>query len=52
MYKLTDIYKQIREEETAAQVAQYKIFFDMDGVICDFDRRFEQFGGMPPKEYE
>ena len=40
-YKLTDIYKQIREEETAAQVSQYKIFCDMDGVLCDFDRRFE-----------
>lgn len=51
-YKLTDIYKQIKEEETAAQVAQYKIFCDMDGVLCDFDRRFEQFGGMSPKEYE
>ena len=24
----------------------------MDGVICDFDKRFEQFGGMFPKEYE
>jgi len=52
MYKLTDIYKQIREEETATQVSQYKIFCDMDGVLCDFDRRFEQFGGMSPKEYE
>jgi hypothetical protein len=52
MYKLTDIYKQIKEEETAAQVSQYKIFCDMDGVLCDFDRRFEQFGGMSPQEYE
>lgn len=24
----------------------------MDGVLCDFDRRFEQFGGMLPSEYE
>ena len=24
----------------------------MDGVLCDFDRRFEQIGGMPPKSYE
>jgi FMN phosphatase YigB (HAD superfamily) len=52
MYKLTDIYKQIKEEETAAQVSQYKIFCDMDGVLCDFDRRFEQFGGMLPEEYK
>lgn len=52
MYKLTDLYRQIKEEEQATQVAQYKIFCDMDGVLCDFDRRFEQFGGMGPREYE
>lgn len=52
MYKLSDIYKQLKEEEQAAQIAQYKIYCDMDGVLCDFDRRFEQFGGMPPSEYE
>ena len=51
-YKLTDIYRQIKEEETAAQVSQYKIYCDMDGVLCDFDRRFEQFGGINPNEYE
>jgi hypothetical protein len=51
-YKLTDLYKQLKEEEQATQVSQYKIFCDMDGVLCDFDRRFEQFGGMKPKEYE
>jgi hypothetical protein len=51
MYKLTDIYRQIKEEETAAQVSQYKIYCDMDGVLCDFDRRFEQFGGMGPSAY-
>jgi len=52
MYKLTTLYKQLKEEEQAAQVAKYKIFCDMDGVLCDFDRRFEQFAGMSPKEYE
>ena len=52
MYKLTDLYKQIKEEEQVLQVSQYKIFCDMDGVLCDFDRRFEQFGGMSPSEYE
>lgn len=51
-YKLTDLYKQLKEEEQAAQVSQYKIYCDMDGVLCDFDRRFEQFGGMSSKEYE
>lgn len=52
MYKLTDLYRQLKEEEQAAQVSQYKIYCDMDGVICDFDKRFEQFGGMSPKTYE
>ena len=51
-YRLTDIYRQIKEEEQAAQVSQYKIFCDMDGVLCDFDARLEQFGGMLPQEYE
>lgn len=51
-YKLTDIYRQLKEEEQAIQVSQYKIYCDMDGVLCDFDRRFDQFGGMSPKEYE
>lgn len=53
-YKLTDIYKQIKEEEAAAALPkqQYKIYCDMDGVLCDFDKRFEQFSGMSPKEYE
>lgn len=52
MYKLTDLYKQIKEEAQAIQISQYKIFCDMDGVLCDFDNRFEQFSGMPPREYE
>lgn len=52
MYKLTDLYKQIKEETQVAQAAQYKIYCDMDGVLCDFDRRFEQFGGMLPDEYK
>jgi len=52
MYKLTTIYKQIKEEEKASQLSKYIIFCDMDGVICDFDKRFEQFGGMSPRAYE
>jgi hypothetical protein len=52
MYKLTDIYRQIKEEEIASPTQQYKIYCDMDGVLCDFDRRFDQFGGIPSKEYE
>ena len=40
MYKLTDIYRQIKEEE---QASQYKIYCDMDGVLCDFDKQFKQY---------
>ncbi len=41
--KLTDIYKQLKEEEaTPTEPAQqYKIYCDMDGVIADFDKRFK-----------
>ena len=41
--KLTDIYKQLKEEEvTQTEPAQqYKIYCDMDGVIADFDKRFK-----------
>jgi FMN phosphatase YigB (HAD superfamily) len=49
MYKLTDIYKQIKEEE---QTSQYKIYCDMDGVLCDFDRQFKQYSKMDPKTFE
>ena len=52
MYKLTALYKQLKEEEQAAQVAQYKIFCDMDGVLTDFNKRFEYFGGLTPDEYQ
>jgi len=30
----------------------YKIYCDMDGVLTDFEKRFEHFTGMKPKEYE
>jgi len=47
MYKLTDIYQQIKEEQS-----QYKIYCDMDGVIADFDNRFQQVTYMYPLGYE
>ena len=46
---LSEIYKEIIEQE---ETSQYKIYCDMDGVLCDFNKRFEEFGKMPPKEYE
>ena len=40
-YKLTDLYKQIKEESTEPEVQQYQIYCDMDGVLCNFDKRFK-----------
>lgn len=30
----------------------YKIYCDMDGVLTNFEARFEHFAGMKPSEYE
>jgi hypothetical protein len=30
----------------------YSIYIDMDGVLCDFEERFEHFTGMHPQEYK
>jgi FMN phosphatase YigB (HAD superfamily) len=30
----------------------YKIYCDMDGVLTDFESRFEHYSGMLPKQYE
>jgi hypothetical protein len=40
--KLTDLYKQIKEQETEPQEQKYQIFCDMDGVIADFEKRFKE----------
>ena len=52
-YKLTDIYKQIKEEAEQTPQSQYKIYCDMDGVLCDFDSRFKQLNPehLTPSEY-
>lgn len=34
------------------EVPPYKIYCDMDGVLTDFEERFEHYSGMKPKEYE
>ena len=31
---------------------KYRIYCDMDGVLCDFAGRFEHYSGMHPREYE
>ena len=45
-YKLTDLYKQIKEETTELPQSQYKIYCDMDGVLVDFDRGYKELTGM------
>jgi hypothetical protein len=39
--KLLEIYK-----------PQYKLYCDLDGVLADFDKRFEYFSSLKPSEYE
>lgn len=34
------------------EVPPYKIYCDMDGVLTDFESRFDHFTGMNPQEYE
>ena len=29
----------------------YTVYVDMDGVLTDFERRFEQFAGVTPEEF-
>ena len=39
--------KELQDEATA----KYEIFVDMDGVLCNFDERFEYFFDMPIERY-
>jgi len=52
MIKLADYYSELKEQDKEFEKKKYKIYCDMDGVLCDFDTRFEYFGGMSPKAYE
>jgi hypothetical protein len=40
--------KDIYEAEKSGGI---QIYCDMDGVLCDFDSRFEHYYGIPPREY-
>ena len=43
----------IREEKGDKGTGGYEIYCDMDGVLCDFDKRFKEFSnGIPPEEFE
>ena len=43
-YSLLDLLK----EDIAKS---YDVYVDMDGVLTDFERRFEQFAGVTPDEF-
>ena len=50
MSSLVGIYKEIKEQKETP--SGFILYCDMDGVLTDFNKRFEEFGKMPPKEYE
>jgi hypothetical protein len=37
--------------EEAQPKINYTIYCDLDGVLCDFEARFEHFAGLSPDEY-
>ena len=52
--KLTDVYKQLKEDEDQAKEQRYKIYCDMDGVLCDFNKRFTSLNPekLSPSQYD
>jgi len=56
LYYFWDLIKQGELNEDIEIVdspePELTIYCDMDGVLCDFEKRFEEFGHMPPREYE
>ena len=50
-YKLQDLMEAYPLPEVK-QKPPYKIYCDMDGVLTNFEARFEHFSGMHPQEYE
>jgi hypothetical protein len=51
--KLTNIYKQLKEEETEP-TQEYTVFCDMDGVLTDFEKRFTSLNPekLSPAQYQ
>jgi 5'(3')-deoxyribonucleotidase len=45
MIKLLDLIKEYK-------ITDPIIYLDMDGVVADFERRFEDLAGMDPRQYE
>lgn len=51
MQKLVDLLEAYPLPEQK-EVPPYKIYCDMDGVLTDFEKRFDHFTGKKPNEYE
>jgi hypothetical protein len=48
MIKLRDIHDSVIKNP----IPPYKIYCDMDGVLCDFEKRFEDLTGESPKSFK
>jgi hypothetical protein len=46
--KLKEIYNKILEN---VEPSKYTLYCDMDGVLCDFEKRFEDLTGLSPNAY-
>ena len=46
--KLKEIYNRIIEE---IRPTKYTLYCDMDGVLCDFEKRFEDLTGLSPNAF-
>ena len=53
--KLSNYYNVLKEEQKELDkqyfISKYPLYVDMDGVLTDFERRFEQFAGVDPEEF-
>jgi len=51
LYYFWDLIKQGELNENL-DTQEFILYCDMDGVLSDFNKRFEEFGKMPPRAYE
>jgi hypothetical protein len=46
--KLKEIYDKILEQ---VEPKKYTLYCDMDGVLCDFEKRFKDLTGLSPNAF-
>jgi len=52
-YGVKENSEKIREEKEDKGTGGYEIYCDMDGVLCDFNKRFKEFSNdISPKKFE